>query len=254
MELADRTVVVSGGASGLGLATARALLARGAHVVLLDLPSSRGAAVAAELGSSASFVPGDVTNEDDVRAALAAVSVGRPLGVVVACAGVADPGRVLGRDGVLPLAAFDRVIRINLLGTFNLVRLGAEALAATEPDEEGARGVIVQTASVAAFDGQVGQAAYAASKGAVAAMTLPLAREFARFGVRVVTIAPGIMETPMMAGLPADAQESLDEQVPFPARLGRPEEYASLVLHAVDNAYLNGETIRLDGAIRMAAR
>lgn len=254
MELGHRTAVVSGGASGLGLATARALLARGAHVVLLDLPSSAGAAVAAELGAGATFVAGDVTIEDDVRAALAAVPAERPLGVVVACAGVADPGRVLGRDGVLPLAAFERVIRINLLGTFNLVRLGAEAMAATEPDTDGARGVIVQTASVAAFDGQVGQAAYAASKGAVAAMTLPLAREFARVGIRVVTIAPGIMETPMMAGLPEDAQASLGAQVPFPARLGRPDEYASLVLHAIDNGYLNGETIRLDGAIRMAAR
>jgi NAD(P)-dependent dehydrogenase (short-subunit alcohol dehydrogenase family) len=246
--------VVSGGASGLGFATARALAARGAHVVLLDLPSSRGAAAARELGDRAVFVPGDVTVEDDVRAALDAVAPTRPLGVVVACAGVADPGRVLGRGGVLPLAAFDRVVRINLLGTFNLVRLAAEKLAATEADAAGERGVIVQTASVAAFDGQVGQAAYAASKGAVAAMTLPLAREFARIGVRVVTIAPGIMETPMMAGLPEDAQASLGAQVPFPPRLGRPEEYASLVLHAIDNGYLNGETIRLDGSIRMAPR
>jgi NAD(P)-dependent dehydrogenase (short-subunit alcohol dehydrogenase family) len=254
MELADRTAVVSGGASGLGFATARELVARGAQVVLLDLPSSRGAHAAVELGDRAVFVPGDVTVEDDVRAALDAVASSRPLGVVVACAGVADPGRVLGRDGVLPLAAFDRVVRINLLGTFNFVRLAADALSAVPADAAGERGVIVQTASVAAFDGQIGQAAYAASKGAVAAMTLPLAREFARIGVRVVTIAPGIMETPMMAGLAESAQASLGAQVPFPPRLGRPEEYASLVLHAIDNGYLNGETIRLDGAIRMAPR
>ncbi|RWZ52717.1 SDR family NAD(P)-dependent oxidoreductase [Labedella phragmitis] len=254
MDLADRTAVVSGGVSGLGFATARGLVARGAHVVLLDLPSSRGADAAAELGDRAVFVAGDVTVEDDVRVALEAVPTGRPLGVVVACAGVADPGRVLGRDGVLPLTAFDRVVRINLLGTFNLVRLAAEALAAVPADDAGERGVIVQTASVAAFDGQIGQAAYAASKGAVAAMTLPLAREFARIGVRVVTIAPGVMETPMMAALPEDAQASLGAQVPFPPRLGRPEEYASLVLHAIDNGYLNGETIRLDGSIRMAPR
>jgi NAD(P)-dependent dehydrogenase (short-subunit alcohol dehydrogenase family) len=254
MELADRTAVISGGASGLGFATARELVARGAHVVLLDLPSSRGADAAGELGDRAVFVPGDVTVEDDVRAALDAVSPNRPLGVVVACAGVADPGRVLGRDGVLPLAAFDRVVRINLVGTFNLVRLAAEALAEVPADAAGERGVIVQTASVAAFDGQIGQAAYAASKGAVAAMTLPLAREFARIGVRVVTIAPGIMETPMMAGLAESAQASLGAQVPFPPRLGRPAEYASLVLHVIDNGYLNGETIRLDGSIRMAPR
>ncbi len=254
MDLGDRTAVVSGGASGLGLATARALRDRGAAVVLLDLPSSRGAEAARELGDDVTFVPGDVTSESDVSAALAAVADDRPLGVAVACAGVADPGRVLGRDGVLPLDAFERVLRVNLLGTFNLVRLAAAAMAATEPDADGGRGVVIQTASVAAFDGQIGQAAYAASKGGVAAMTLPLAREFARVGVRVVTIAPGIMETPMMAGLPDDAQASLAAQVPFPARLGRPEEYASLVLHAVDNDYLNGETIRLDGAIRMGPR
>ncbi|PSL38102.1 NAD(P)-dependent dehydrogenase (short-subunit alcohol dehydrogenase family) [Labedella gwakjiensis] len=254
MDVTGRSALVSGGASGLGLATARALLDRGASVVLLDLPSSRGSEVAAELGVRAAFVPGDVTNEADVRAALAAVPADRPLGVVVSCAGIATPGRVLGRDGVLPLDAFDRVVRVNLLGTFNLARLGAEAMAHTEADADGERGVIVQTASVAAFDGQIGQAAYSASKGGVAAMTLPLAREFARVGIRVVTIAPGIMETPMMAGLPEDARVSLGSQVPFPARLGRPDEYASLVLHIAENAYLNGETIRLDGAIRMGPK
>jgi len=254
MDVTGRSALVSGGASGLGLATARALLARGATVVLLDLPGSRGAEVATELGDRAVFVPGDVTSESDVRAALAAVPAERPLGVVVSCAGIATPGRVLGRDGVLPLDDFDRVVRVNLLGTFNLARLGAEALALVEPDAGGERGLIVQTASVAAFDGQIGQAAYSASKGGVAAMTLPLAREFARIGVRVVTIAPGIMETPMMAGLRDEARQSLEAQVPFPARLGRPDEYAALVLHAVENAYLNGETIRLDGSIRMGPR
>jgi NAD(P)-dependent dehydrogenase (short-subunit alcohol dehydrogenase family) len=254
MDVTGRSALVSGGASGLGLATARALLDRGASVVLLDLPGSRGAEAAAELGDRALFVPGDVTSESDVRAALAAVAAERPLGVVVSCAGIATPGRVLGRDAVLPLEDFDRVVRVNLLGTFNLARLGAEALALVEPDADGERGLIVQTASVAAFDGQIGQAAYSASKGGVAAMTLPLAREFARIGVRVVTIAPGIMETPMMAGLRDEARRSLEAQVPFPARLGRPDEYAALVLHAVENAYLNGETIRLDGSIRMGPR
>lgn len=254
MDVTGRSALVSGGASGLGLATARALLGRGASVVLLDLPSSRGSEVAAELGDRAAFVPGDVASEADVQAALAAVPEDCPLGVVVSCAGIATPGRVLGRDGVLPLDVFDRVVRVNLLGTFNLARLGAEAMARTEPDAGGERGVIVQTASVAAMDGQIGQAAYSASKGGVAAMTLPLAREFARVGIRVVTIAPGIMETPMMAGLPDDARASLAAQVPFPDRLGRPDEYASLVTHIVENSYLNGETIRLDGSIRMGPR
>jgi len=254
MDVTGRSALISGGASGLGLATARTLVDRGASVVLLDLPTSRGAEAAAELGPRAAFVAGDVTSESDVRAALAAVSVDAPLGLVVSCAGVATPGRVLGRDGVLPLDAFERVIRVNLLGTINLVRLGAEALSLVEPNEDGERGLIVQTASVAAFDGQIGQAAYSASKGGVAAMTLPLSREFARVGVRVVTIAPGIMETPMMAGLRDEARQSLETQVPFPARLGRPAEYAALVLHLAENAYLNGETIRLDGGIRMGPR
>lgn len=254
MDIGGRTALISGGASGLGFATAEAVVAGGGSVVLLDLPRSRGAEAAAELGERARFVAGDVTEESDVAAALDAVDPAAPLAVAVACAGIADPGRVLGRDGVIALSAFERVLRVNVLGTVNLVRLAAERLAAGEPNASGERGVIVQTASVAAFDGQIGQAAYAASKGAVAAMTLPLAREFARFGVRVATIAPGIMETPMMAGLPDDARASLAEQVPFPHRLGRPEEYASLVLHIVENAYLNGETIRLDGSIRMAPR
>jgi NAD(P)-dependent dehydrogenase (short-subunit alcohol dehydrogenase family) len=233
-------------------------------VVLVDLGSSAGAGLASELnsraaaGNKAVFVPTDVTVEDQVQAAVDAASALGPLRIVVNCAGIATPGKVLGREGVLPLETFSRVIQINLVGTFNVVRLAAAAMAGTEPaftelgGEE--RGVIINTASVAAFDGQIGQPAYAASKGGVAAMTLPLARELARSLIRVVTIAPGIFETPMMAGLPPEAQDSLGKQVPHPSRLGRPAEYANLVAHIVDNAMLNGETIRLDGAIRMGPK
>lgn len=272
MDVKGTVALITGGASGLGAATAKRLFDGGASVVLVDLPSSAGAAYAAELnaggataaggvngaGPRAVFAPADVTNEAEVQAAVdAAVNVG-PLRIVVNCAGIATPGKVLGRDGVLPLDVFNRVIQVNLIGTFNVLRLAAAAMVATEPvstDLGGPeRGVIVNTASVAAFDGQIGQPAYAASKGAVAAMTLPLARELARSLVRVVTIAPGIFETPMMATLPQDAQDSLGRQVPHPSRLGRPAEYASLVAHIVDNAMINGETIRLDGAIRMGPK
>ncbi len=259
MEISNNGTValITGGASGLGAATARRLHAAGAAVVLVDLPNSSGAELAAELGDRAVFVPADVTNEDQIRAAIeAAVGLGT-LRIVVNCAGIATPGKVLGRDGVLPLEQFSRVVQINLIGTFNVVRLCAEAMAAAEPlpGEFGAeRGVIVNTASVAAFDGQIGQPAYAASKGAVAAMTLPLARELARSLIRVVTIAPGIFETPMLAGLPQAAQDSLGQQVPHPSRLGKPAEYAALVEHIAANAMLNGETIRLDGAIRMSPK
>ncbi|MFH5879844.1 SDR family NAD(P)-dependent oxidoreductase [Arthrobacter sp. NA-172] len=263
MDIKGAVALITGGASGLGAATARRMLDTGASVVLLDLHSSPGEAFAAELNASgaagtAVFVPADVTNEEQVQAAVdAAVALG-PLRIVVNCAGIATPGKVLGKDGVLPLEKFNRVIQINLVGTFNVIRLAAAAMAQNKPvatelgGEE--RGVIVNTASVAAFDGQIGQPAYAASKGAVAAMTLPLAREFARSLVRVMAIAPGIFETPMLAGLPQDAQDSLGQQVPHPARLGRPAEYANLVAHIVENAMLNGETIRLDGAIRMAPK
>ena len=259
MLITDSVALVTGGASGLGAATAKALYDAGASVVLLDLPGSRGADTAAALGERARFVPADVTNEDDVRAAIAAALELGPLRVVVNCAGVATPGKVLGREGVLPLANFERVIAINLTGTFNVIRLAAEAMAAQEALADPAtgtqeRGVIINTASVAAFDGQIGQPAYSASKGAVAAMTLPLARELARHLIRVMTIAPGIFETPMMASLSAEAQASLGAQVPHPARLGRPAEYASLVTHIVANQMLNGETIRLDGAIRMGPK
>ncbi|MFJ6416758.1 3-hydroxyacyl-CoA dehydrogenase [Paeniglutamicibacter sp. NPDC091659] len=259
MLITDSVALVTGGASGLGAATAKALHDAGAYVVLLDLPSSKGAETAAALGERARFVPANVTNEDDVRAAIAAAREIGPLRVVVNCAGVATPGKVLGREGVLPLANFEKVIAINLTGTFNVVRLAAEAMAAGEPVIDEAtgtpeRGVIINTASVAAFDGQIGQPAYSASKGAVAAMTLPLARELARHYIRVMTIAPGIFETPMMASLSAEAQASLGAQVPHPARLGKPEEYAALVSHIVSNQMLNGETIRLDGAIRMGPK
>jgi NAD(P)-dependent dehydrogenase (short-subunit alcohol dehydrogenase family) len=244
MLLRDARALVTGGASGLGLATSQALAAAGAHVVIADLPSSRGNDLPFE------FVPCDVRSEADV---MAAVDAAGELRVVVNCAGVATPGRTVGREGPLALETFERVLAINLVGTFNVVRLAAARMMQLDPlDDE--RGVIINTASVAAFDGQVGQAAYSASKGGVAAMTLPLAREFAPHLIRVMTIAPGIFETPMMAGLPQEAQDSLGAQVPHPSRLGRPSEYAALVEHIVGNPYLNGETIRLDGAIRMAPR
>ncbi len=253
MDLAGASALVTGGASGLGLATARRLAAAGAVVTIVDLPSSPGAAVAAELGGS--FAPADVTDPAAVADAVAQASAAGPLRVVVNCAGIAPPAKVLDREGVpSPLADFERVVRVNLVGTYNVVAQASAAIAKTEPTEGGDRGVIVNTASVAAFDGQIGQPAYAASKGAVHAMTLPLARELARYGIRVVTIAPGIMETPMLAGLPETAQESLGQQVPYPQRLGRPDEYARMVMAIVDNGYLNGETIRLDGAIRMAPK
>jgi NAD(P)-dependent dehydrogenase (short-subunit alcohol dehydrogenase family) len=250
--------LITGGASGLGAATARRLHAAGASVVLMDLPGPQRKEIAAELGDRAVFAPADVTDEEQVQAAVDQAAALGPLRIVVNCAGVATPGKVLGRDGVLPLEAFAKVVQVNLVGTFNVIRLAAAAIAATEPVETELggpeRGVIINTASVAAFDGQIGQPAYAASKGGVAAMTLPLARELARSLIRVVTIAPGIFETPMMAGLPQQAQESLGQQVPHPSRLGRPAEYAELAAHIVANSMLNGETIRLDGAIRMAPK
>jgi NAD(P)-dependent dehydrogenase (short-subunit alcohol dehydrogenase family) len=278
MDVTGSVALITGGASGLGAATARRLFDAGASVVLVDLPSSAGQAFAEELNGgnanganayggnaasgkmerSAVFVPADVTSEAEVRAAVDTATQLGPLRIVVNCAGIATPGKVLGREGVLPLEAFNRVIQVNLVGTFNVLRLAAAAMVANEPasTELGGpeRGVIINTASVAAFEGQIGQPAYAASKGAVAAMTLPIARELARSLVRVVTIAPGIFETPMMAGLPQEAQDSLGAQVPHPSRLGKPAEYANLVAHIVDNAMLNGETIRLDGAIRMGPK
>ncbi|GGE97551.1 3-hydroxyacyl-CoA dehydrogenase [Mycetocola zhadangensis] len=254
MKLDGISALITGGASGLGHATATRLAAQGVSVVIVDLPSSKGADAATHLGENARFVAADVTSEEQVQAAVDAAVALAPLGIVVNCAGVATPGKVLGRDGTLPLAAFQTVIQVNLVGTFNVLRLAAAVMSTNEGDENGSRGLIVNTASVAAFDGQIGQPAYAASKGAVHAMTLPIARELARYGIRVNTIAPGIMETPMLMGLPQEAQDSLGTQVPFPSRLGRPDEYAALVQHLAENDYLNGETIRLDGAIRMAPK
>ena len=248
MEIAGSVALVTGGASGLGLATVRMLIAAGAKVVIVDLPQSRGAEIAAELG--ATFVAADVADSAQIEEAVRVAETLGPLRIVVACAGVGTPGKAVGKGGPLPLEEFERVIRVNLVGTFNVVRVAAAAIQRTDPVGE-ERGVIVMTASVAAFDGQIGQPAYSASKGGVVAMTLPLAREFASHRIRVATIAPGIFETPMMAGLPQEAQDSLGRQVPHPSRLGKPAEYASLVEHIIRNPMLNGETIRLDGAIRM---
>jgi NAD(P)-dependent dehydrogenase (short-subunit alcohol dehydrogenase family) len=244
--------VVSGGASGLGLATARKVIDAGGHAVLLDINEAQGAKSAAELGARARFVATDISSEDQVRAAVneAAGFMGS-ITLAVNCAGILLPAKVLGRDGPLSAESFLRSLTINLLGSFVLLKEAANVMQANEPNADGERGVIVNTASVAAFEGQIGQAGYSASKGGVVGMTLPIARELARFGIRVNTIAPGIFLTPMMAGLPQDVQDSLGRQVPFPPRLGRPDEYADLVASIYSNAMINGETIRLDGAIRM---
>ncbi|MGW1992458.1 3-hydroxyacyl-CoA dehydrogenase [Embleya sp. NPDC001921] len=253
MRIEGTTALVTGGASGLGLATAELLVAKGGSVVLFDLPSSQGKGVAELLGERAVFVPGDVTREDDVRAAMEVADADGTLAITVNCAGVADAARTVGRKGAFPLDVFARVVNINLIGTFNVLRLAAERMIGHEP-VDGERGVIVNTASVAAFDGQIGQAAYSASKGGIAAMTLPIARDLAGLAVRVMTIAPGLFETPLLGSLPEAARASLGAQVPHPSRLGRPAEYASLVAHIVENQMLNGEVIRLDGAIRMAPK
>ncbi|MGX7677474.1 SDR family NAD(P)-dependent oxidoreductase [Jatrophihabitans sp. DSM 45814] len=257
MRCEGSVAVITGGASGLGAATARQLTEAGAAVVIMDLPSSAGPAVAAEIGPRVVFAPADVTDEASVTAALEqadqlAEQEG-PIRILVNCAGVATPGRIVGRSGPLPLATFAQVVAINLVGTFNVLRLAAVRIAAAEPIN-GERGVIVNTASVAAFEGQIGQAAYAASKGGVASLTLPAARELASSLIRVVAVAPGLFHTPMLDGLPQEAQDSLGQQVPHPARLGDPSEYAALVQHIIENPMLNGEVIRLDGAIRMAPR
>ncbi|MFC7959152.1 SDR family NAD(P)-dependent oxidoreductase [Rhodococcoides kroppenstedtii] len=253
MKIDNTTALVTGGASGLGLATTEALLAGGAHVGVLDLPGSPGAALADAHKGAVTFLPGDVTSTEDVSRALDALSERAPLRVVVNCAGVGPPGKVLGKNGPLPQEDFERIVRINLFGTFNVIRLAAERIAATD-SVDGERGVIVNTASVAAFDGQVGQPAYAASKGAIVSMALPIARELARHHIRVATIAPGIFDTPLLKTLPDEARASLGAQVPHPSRLGDPSEFGALVRHIVDNPMLNGEVIRLDGAIRMAPR
>ncbi|MBT8082038.1 MAG: SDR family NAD(P)-dependent oxidoreductase [Gammaproteobacteria bacterium] len=255
MKLSAAKAVVTGGASGLGYATAERVVRAGGHVVLLDVNDELGAASAAKLGERASYLNTDVSNEDSVKAAIAhAKDAMGGITLAVNCAGVATAGRAVGRAGPWPTEIFNRVIQINLVGTFNVTKEAAAVMNENEPDEDGERGVIVSTASIAAFEGQIGQAAYAASKGGVHAMMLPLAREFAAFGIRVNTIAPGIMLTPMMAGMPEEVQESLAAQVPFPRRLGHAGEFADAVQFIYETTYVNSETIRIDGAIRMQAK
>ena len=255
MQIKDSVFIVTGGASGLGAGTARALAAQGGKVVIADLNKAAGEALAKELGANARFAECDVSSEASARAAVdLAVSSFGGLNGLVNCAGIAIGEKTLGKEGPHQLASFARVININLIGTFNMIRLAAEAMSRGQANAAGERGVIVNTASVAAYEGQLGQAAYAASKGGIVALTLPVARELARSGIRCLTIAPGIMETPMLLGMPAEVQDALNKMVPFPTRMGKPAEYAALVRHIAENAYLNGEVIRLDGAIRMAAK
>ena len=255
MQIENSTFLVTGGASGLGAATAEMIVDRGGKVVIADLSREAGEAFAAKMGSQARFVECDVSSEEQARAAVetACAQFGK-LDGLINCAGIAIGEKTVGRDGPHRLESFAKVININLIGTFNMIRLAADVMAKQEPNEGGERGVIVNTASVAAFDGQVGQAAYSASKAGVAGMTLPIARDLSRSGIRIVTIAPGIFETAMLKGMPAEVQDSLGKQVPFPSRLGRPEEFAQLVESICTNAMLNGEVIRLDGAIRLAPR
>src|SRR3954470_3607820 len=251
MKIDGATALVAGGASGLGEATVRALVERGASVVIADVNEEKANALAGELGGAATAVGTDVTNEDQVRAA---VERAKGLRLAVSCGGVGWPEKAVGRDGAHKLQPFETVVRINLIGMFNVLRHAAAAMGGNEPDEEGERGVVVMTASIAAYDGQIGQAAYAASKGGIVALTLTAARDLADKGIRVVTIAPGTMETPMLASLPEETRAVLEQQVPPPSRLGKPSEYAALVRHILDNQLLNGETIRLDGALRMPPR
>jgi NAD(P)-dependent dehydrogenase (short-subunit alcohol dehydrogenase family) len=252
MDLGSAKAVITGGASGLGLATAQRVIAAGGQVVLLDVNEEQGKAKAAELGARAIFVRTDVASEDSVKAAIkAAKEFMGGITLAVNCAGIATAGRTLGRDGPWPAENFNRVIQINLVGSYIVTKEAAAVMQLNEPNDEGERGVVISTASVAAFEGQIGQAAYSASKGGVVGMMLPLAREFAQFGIRVNTIAPGIFMTPMLAGMPEEVQASLGRQIPFPPRLGRPEEYADTAAFIYGNPVVNGETIRIDGAIRM---
>jgi len=250
MEIKNNAFIVTGGASGLGGATSRALAALGGKVVIADVQADKGEALAKELGN-ATFVKCDVTSEADGKAAVAAALALGPLRGLVNCAGIAIGEKTVGKDGPHRLDTFMRVINVNLIGTFNMIRLAADAMAKQDAVADGERGVLINTASVAAFDGQIGQAAYSASKGGIVGMTLPIARDLSRAGIRCMTIAPGIFETPMLLGMPPEVQESLGKMVPFPQRLGRPAEYAALVRHIIENVMLNGEVIRLDGAIRM---
>ena len=255
MDIATAKAVISGGASGLGLATAERVIAAGGTVTLLDLNDEQGAASSSSLGERARFIQTDVSDEASVKAALlAANEFMGGVTLAVNCAGIATAGRTLGRDGPWPAEKFNRVVQVNLIGSYNVAKEAAAFMATNDANEFGERGVIVSTASIAAFEGQIGQAAYAASKGGVVGMMLPLAREFAQFGIRVNTIAPGIFKTPMMAGMPDEVQESLGKQVPFPPRLGEPAQYADTVAYIYGNSYVNGETIRVDGAIRMQPR
>jgi len=249
----DDVALVTGGASGLGRATATSIVERGARVVIVDLPTSAGAEVAAGLGERASFVPADVRSAEQIQAAVDAATAVGTLRAAVACAGVVNPGRIIGRKGVLGLDAYQLVIDINLVGTFNTLRLAAAAMIDNEP-LDGDRGVVIMTSSVAAFEGQIGQAAYASSKGGVAALTISAARDLADKAIRVMTIAPGVLDTPMMAGLPDETRTALEAGVPHPSRLGRPEEYALLANQIIEHPYLNGTVIRLDGALRMQPR
>ncbi len=255
MQFVNHTFLITGGGSGLGAATARLFAANNANVVLADIDSEAGMKLAAELGTKARFVRADVTDEAAVGNAVnMAVSTFGALHGAVNCAGVAHAELVLGKNGPHNYESFKRTVAINLFGTFNVIRLAAEAMAKNQPNVGGERGVVINTSSVASFEGQIGQAAYSASKAGVNGMTLPIAREFAKLGIRVVTIAPGLFDTPMMAGMPENVRVSLGQQVPFPPRLGRPDEYAALAKHIVENVVLNGAVIRLDGAIRMAAK
>ena len=255
MKLENGCFLITGGASGLGAATAKLLVSKGAKVVIADLNEVGGHALATELGDQARFAKVNVVNEDDVKAAIAiAVKEFGGLQGAINCAGIGQPAKVLGKEGPQSLEVFSKIININLIGTFNVIRLAAAAMATQEPNEEGERGVLINTASVAAYDGQIGQPAYSASKAGVVGMTLPIARELARSGIRIVTIAPGLFETPMMAGLPQEVQDALGRSVPFPPRLGRPDEFAHMAQAIIENTMLNGETIRLDGAIRLAPK
>ena len=255
MQIKDSVFIITGGASGLGAGTGRMLVAQGAKVILADLNEAAGNALATELGSNARFVSTNVADEASGKACVAeALKVFGGLHGLVNCAGIGPAEKVLGKNGPHSLDSFAKVININLVGSFNMIRLAAEAMSKGEPNAAGERGVIVSTASVAAFEGQIGQAAYSASKGGLVGMNLPIARELARFGIRVMIIAPGIFETPMLLGMPQEVQDSLGKTVPFPSRLGKPSEYAALVRHIVENEMLNGEVIRLDGAIRMAPK
>jgi NAD(P)-dependent dehydrogenase (short-subunit alcohol dehydrogenase family) len=252
MEIAGKVFIVTGGASGLGEGTARMLVAQGAKVVVADMQADKGQAVAQDIG--ASFVQCDVSQEADGRAVVEeALQLGKLMGLVN-CAGIAPAEKTVGKNGAHALALFSKTISVNLIGTFNMIRLAAEAMSRNEPESTGERGVLISTASVAAYDGQIGQAAYSASKGGVVGMTLPIARDLARSGIRNMTIAPGIFGTPMLFGMPQDVQDALAATVPFPSRLGTPQDYAKLVRHIIENDMLNGEVIRLDGAIRMAPR